>query len=701
MGEKFPERLSARWPWVVGGVQDMSRPRGEGWRSKVLRVSGLSSRLLSGRVLLLLLVSLPWQGVGGEELWEVSLNGSPSDHELSWLSNEDTNYQVEQSLDLVNWADTGVTLPGTGASIGHPFAQEEEDVFYRIRSTPDVYGGSFLTLPLEGQERDTVDGVCIAFDLNLLPQAPAKIRLYRRVYGSGDPWEMIGVITEFAEVSGLRFVRGNVVWVPETEGEYELQAAVIDSFGAVIGSAVRRVVIGANLPPTTTITGGPASSSSAAVPAIFTTTVVDADVGDTVRRVDFFDNGVLIGSDDVGPDYGDFIRDAEGESYALMKGLHSITARAYDSRGGEGPLSPPYLVEVTAGNTRPTVEVTSPLLPLTVLQGQVFTVSYTFDDLDGVADVSRVSAYDIVTGESVVDLVAPFEDLVLDTTGWALGTHVVRVKVTDQGGESSYPAFLRIIVRAGTGPTFAETLIANLVDEATATPSGESFAGVEESTSQFSSGVACGLQLDSGVVLTTGAAFLWNNGDLGNGIDENDYLDGNNEPVFQNFEEAGDRELELRVAGARSFDAASLEFDVFCVNGQLEFEYQFGSEEYDEYVTQYNDAFMLTVDGVVVSFVPDCSSIVSVNNVHPVEPNPSNVELFLDDDDDIKPLVDPAHLTQQVEYDGMTIKLRGHVLVEPGKNHRVKLVIADITDDQWDSALFVESGSIRTRVVEP
>lgn len=637
----------------------------------------------------------------GEELWEVSLTGDAAEHELSWLSNVHTNYQVEQSSDLMNWADTGVTLPGTGGSIGHPFAQVDADLFYRVRSTPDVYGGSFLTLPLEGQRRDIVDGVCIAFNLNLLPQIPEKIRLYRRVYGSGEPWEMIGVVTEFVEISGLRFVRGNVVWVPETQGEFEVQAAVVDATGSVIGSAVRRVVVGANLPPTVTITGGPTSPTTLAVPALFTTTVVEPDVGDTVRRVDFFDNGIFIGSDSAGPVYGDFIRDAEGESYLLLQGLHSITARAYDSRGAEGALSAPFLVEVTAGNARPTVEVTSPSSPLTVLQGQSFVVSYLLNDPDGVADVSRVTAYDIVTDEGATDLMAPFDDLVLDTTGWGLGTHQVRVRVTDQSGVSSYPAFLKIIVRGGTGLSFAETLIADLVDEATATPSGESFAGVEESTSQFSSGVACGLQLDSGVVLTTGAAFLWNNGDLGNGIDENDYLDANNEPVFENFEEAGDGELELRVAGARSFDAAALEFDVFCVNGQLEFEYQFGSEEYDEYVTQYNDAFMLTVDGVVVSFVPDCSSIVSVNNVHPVEPNPSNIELFLDDDNDIKPLVHPAHLSQQVEYDGMTIKLRGHVLVEPGKNHRVKLVIADITDDQWDSALFVESGSIRTRVIEP
>lgn len=678
--------------YVLGLVREFPR------KDQMSRL--FSAGACGGVSLLSILFSLAQTGEG-QELWGLSLTGHSGEHELSWLSNEDTNYQVEASLDLMNWTDTGVNLPGTGFSVGHPFSSGEVDLFYRIRSTPDVYSGSFLTLPLEGEQRDTVDGVCFAFDLNLLPAVPEKIRLYRRVYGRGDPWVMVGVVTEFAEISGLRFLRGNVVWVPEQEGEYELQAAVIDSTGAVIGSAVRRVLVGSNLPPTLTIDDGPVSPSPTALSTIFATTVSDPDPGDSVRRVDFFDNGIFIGSDDTGPVYGDVIRDAEGDNYLLLKGTHEITARAYDSRGGEGPLSAPYLVEVTEGNSRPTVEVTSPTLPITVVKGGTFTLSYLLDDPDGLADISRVAAYDIVTSEGVTDLLPPFEDLTIDTTDWGLGTHQVRVKVTDNNGESSYPAFIQVDVRAGTGLSFAETMIADLVDETTATPSGESFFGVQESTMQFSSGLACGLQLDSGVVMTTGAAFLWNNGDLGNGTDENDYLDANNELVFPNFEEAGDSELELRVAGARSFDAASLEFDVFCVHGQLEFEYQFGSEEYDEYVTQYNDAFMLTVDGVVVSFVPDCSSIVSVNNVHPVEPNPSNVELFLDDDDDIKPLVHPTHANKQVEYDGMTIKLRGHVLVEPGKNHRVKLVIADITDDQWDSALFIERGSIRTRAIEP
>ena len=117
--------------------------------------------------------------------------------------------------------------------------------------------------------------------------------------------------------------------------------------------------------------------------------------------------------------------------------------------------------------------------------------------------------------------------------------------------------------------------------------------------------MASGLQMDSGVLLTTGEYVLWNGGD-------DDFDEEEKEKVWN---AQGDQDLETRVSGRLTRDAAVIEFDLFCQHSQLEFEYQFGSEEYDEYVGQFNDGFMVTVDGVLVSFVPDCSGIVAVNSV--------------------------------------------------------------------------------------
>jgi hypothetical protein len=200
------------------------------------------------------------------------------------------------------------------------------------------------------------------------------------------------------------------------------------------------------------------------------------------------------------------------------------------------------------------------------------------------------------------------------------------------------------------------------------------------------------LEIDSGALLTSGSFAIWNAGDDSSneeGMGERDDVN-----FGLNNEEPGDPELEDRVSGDATFDASVLEFDVFCSNGQLELVYQFGSEEYEEFVGSFNDGFMATVDGVLVTLVPDCSDIVAVNSVNSVEP--INEHLYLDDDLDIDPKVSPANQPVQVEYDGMTIRLRAHVFVTPNTTHRVKLVIADVNDDQLDSGLFIGASSVRT-----
>ncbi|MBG86831.1 MAG: hypothetical protein CMO80_08020 [Verrucomicrobiales bacterium] len=127
--------------------------------------------------------------------------------------------------------------------------------------------------------------------------------------------------------------------------------------------------------------------------------------------------------------------------------------------------------------------------------------------------------------------------------------------------------------------------------------------------------------MESGVLLTTGDHALWNGGD--DGPDE-DFEE-------REWNQQGDIELETRIAGQYTREATSLEFDVFCQNSQLEIQYQFGSEEYPEFVNFFNDGFMMTVDGVLVPFVPDCSGIVAVNSINDIVP--INDHLYLDDDD--------------------------------------------------------------------
>ncbi|MDB6072323.1 MAG: putative exosortase interaction protein [Verrucomicrobiales bacterium] len=201
--------------------------------------------------------------------------------------------------------------------------------------------------------------------------------------------------------------------------------------------------------------------------------------------------------------------------------------------------------------------------------------------------------------------------------------------------------------------------------------------------------------INSGVVMTTGKADIWNYGDFDRDDDNIYGLDQESREFIWNA--PGDAKLLDRAAGTSSYDAAVLEFDVFCTHGQLEMEYQFGSEEYLEYVGGFNDAFMVTVDDVPVSLLPDASGIVAVNTVN----GNQNQHLFRLDDLEIEDAVLPANQSVQVEYDGMTVRLRIHAFVTAGQNHHVRIVIADVNDARLDSALFIKEGSVRTVPVVP
>ena len=620
-----------------------------------------------------------------QQLLEVNLVGTPSSQHLCWPTQTEYNYQIDSSADLQTWTDTCVIVAGTGSTVTHDFSDPAESLFYRVRGAADAYNGNFLTLPTEAQELDLTDGVCLAFNLNVFPELPAKIHVYKRPYNVVAPWEKIGTVTEFTEIDGIKIVRGATVWIPDTEGDYEVRAAVLDGTGTVIACATRLVILGKNEAPSITITDGPASPSATAQAAEFRTTVTDTE--DEILRVEFYDNGILIGTDRLEP-FGDIITDLEAQTYQFLRGTHSVTAKVYDSRGACGVTVAPFVTEITAGNARPELTITSPPNGFIVQQGQSFTIEHTHSDADGESDLTGVSAYNLNDSNlGASDLETPFDPLTIDTTDWEPGTHIIKVVASDFLVDS-YPSYLTISVRSGTGATFAESLVANIVDESSVAPSNESFTGIQVSSDEFVNGIASGLQIDEGIVVTSGLSELWNGGNN----HENAWEILN--PSFVNNAEPGDPELEDRIVGFRTNDAAILEFDVFCTYGQLELDYQFGSEEYDEYVGSHNDAFMVTVDGVVTSLVPDCSDIVAVNSVNSV--GPENEHLYLDNDLDIKPTVAPENYPTLVEYDGMTIRMRAHAFVTPNQTHRIRLVIADVNDDWVDSGLFIGAGSVRS-----
>jgi len=142
--------------------------------------------------------------------------------------------------------------------------------------------------------------------------------------------------------------------------------------------------------------------------------------------------------------------------------------------------------------------------------------------------------------------------------------------------------------------------------------------------------------------------------------------------------------------GAETSDACSLEFDfelsLGTAAGTLQFSYIFMSEEYLRYVDEFNDGFLLLIDGENVAMIPGTQDVVSINTVN----DEDNEGYFKDNTRD--PFVGPFPFN--TEYNGFTALLStSPVELTPGQSYAAKLVIADTGDPFLDSSLVIKGSS--------
>ncbi|MBW3670375.1 MAG: choice-of-anchor L domain-containing protein, partial [Acidobacteria bacterium] len=213
--------------------------------------------------------------------------------------------------------------------------------------------------------------------------------------------------------------------------------------------------------------------------------------------------------------------------------------------------------------------------------------------------------------------------------------------------------------------------IGDLIAGKGAVVSNVTFTGAPEAAGVFSGGVAAGLGLESGVILSTGNIA---------GIQG-----PNDEPSHTSaFGNPGDGDLDALV-DLSTYDASVLEFDVVVQNTfELVIHYVFASEEYREYVgSSFNDVFAFFVNGKNVAFVPGNESIpVSINTIN----HNDNSSLYRDNPEGA-PIAD-------TEFDGFTIPLTARAAVVPGVKTRVKIAIADTSDFILDSAVILATSGI-------
>jgi len=148
----------------------------------------------------------------------------------------------------------------------------------------------------------------------------------------------------------------------------------------------------------------------------------------------------------------------------------------------------------------------------------------------------------------------------------------------------------------------------------------------------------------------------------------------------------GDADLDALVAPRTTNDAAVLSVTFIPTGPDLEINYVFASEEYQEYVnSSFNDVFGFFVNGTNCATVAEADGTklpVSINAIN----HEKNTQIYVDN-----PSGSGAYDTQ---FDGFTQVLSCFATVTPGAPNTLKLAIADTSDSALDSAVFLETSGV-------
>ena len=211
------------------------------------------------------------------------------------------------------------------------------------------------------------------------------------------------------------------------------------------------------------------------------------------------------------------------------------------------------------------------------------------------------------------------------------------------------------------------------------------YNGATGASGYFSGGLAAGIGIDSGIVLTSGSVM-----NLDGTVNTSDGITTINSL-------AGNSALNALIPGFVTHDATVLEFDFISAGDSAYFNYVFGSDEYNEYVnSSFNDVFGFFLDGTAVSdnvaLLPGTSTPVAINNVN----NGVNSAYYVDNDMNDVPVLLPF------EYDGFTVPLQVAMTgLTPGGTHHLTLAIADAGDYILDSGVFFEGESFSEDPTDP
>lgn len=199
--------------------------------------------------------------------------------------------------------------------------------------------------------------------------------------------------------------------------------------------------------------------------------------------------------------------------------------------------------------------------------------------------------------------------------------------------------------------------------------------------------------LDRGIILSTGPTH--NAAGPNSETDKSGDLPGNGNDV----------DLSSLSTGAVK-DAVGIEFDFVPLDSIVRFRYVFASEEYCEFVgSNYNDVFGFFVSGPGingaftdnaenVALIPGSNDFVAINSVNSTQNSDFYIHNERPEDQQDCGLVNiPTPHLDAIQYDGFTTVLTAELVLRPCETYHIRLLVGDVADAFFDSAVFLEAGS--------
>ena len=190
---------------------------------------------------------------------------------------------------------------------------------------------------------------------------------------------------------------------------------------------------------------------------------------------------------------------------------------------------------------------------------------------------------------------------------------------------------------------------------------------------------ASGVFYNAGEVIGIESGIILSSGDVDNIVGPNTSGDkGTSNRV------AGDESLSDKLGGI-TWDASVLEFDFVPINDRIKFMYVFGSEEYNEFVGEFNDGFAFFVNGTDYAALPNGAQV-SINTIN----LDMNSSYFIDN-------TDGSAMTQM---DGYTVVVSLEAPVNAGVVNHLKMVVADSSDNVYDSFVLLKTNSLTSKYTD-